>query len=174
MSNKKIFTILLIIILIILLVASFFISDKETSSSSTKSNDTKAILTNAQKEANVISEDEKKEFTNIDLSQYLQMYNSNENNLIFIGRPTCSYCQIAEPIIHKLAKEYDLTIYYLNTDNFTQDDKAAFKESDEYFQNGYGTPMLLVVSNTEIVDIVDGLTDTAHYIDFLKKNNYIK
>ena len=34
--------------------------------------------------------------------------------------------------------------------------------------------MLLVVNNGNINDIVDGLTDTTHYIEFLKKNEIIK
>ena len=46
--------------------------------------------------------------------------------------------------------------------------------SDEFFKEGYGTPILLVVGEGKIIDKVDGLTDSAHYVDFFKRNEFIK
>ena len=75
--------------------------------------------------------------------------------------------------INKIALSY-ININYLNTDEFKDDDQEKLVNSDDTFTNGFGTPLLLVVSNNKIVDSVDGLTDNAHYTEFFKKYGYIK
>lgn len=167
--NKKTLGIIGIIGIIVLIIISCSINpgDKTT-------NDSNNTLENATIEAANIKENEQKEFTEINVDEYLNKYNGNEKTLVLIARPTCHYCQIAEPIIHNLAYKYDLTINYLNTDTFYDDDKQKFMESDEFFENGFGTPMLLIVSEGKINDMVDGVTDTSNYIEFLKRNKFIK
>ena len=169
--NKKIFGIIGVIVLVVLLIVSCSIKPKESNNSN---NNSGSIIENATIEASEIETDEMKEFIDININEYLNMYNGGENSLVLVGRPTCHYCQIAEPILHNIAYKYDINIYYLNTDNFTDEDAENFIKSNEYFNDGFGTPMLLVVSNGKINDIVDGVTDTKHYLEFLKKNEYIQ
>ena len=158
----------------ILIVICCFVGDKEVTKTTSKlTDDVDQILTNAQKESSQVEDDDEKDFESINVDKYLEYYNGSEDKIIFIGRPTCSYCQVAEPIVKKINKDYDLNIYYLNTDDFVDDDEGNFVSSDEFLKDGYGTPMLFIVSNGKIVDKVDGLSDTAHYLDFLKKNNFI-
>ena len=52
------------------------------------------------------------------------------------------------------------------------DDQADLLDSNTYFER-LGTPSLLVVSNEEIVDSVDGLVDTATYTDFFTTYGFI-
>ncbi len=171
---KKLLPVIIIGIVAILIIVCCFVGEKDlTVSKSSTTNDTNQILSNAQTESSNISDEDKKDFENIDIDKYLEFYDGSEEKLVFIGRPTCSYCQIAEPIVKKINKDYNLNIYYLNTDDFVDDDEAKFINSDEFLKNGYGTPMLFVVSNGKIVDKVDGLTDTNHYLEFLKTNNFI-
>lgn len=171
---KKLLPVIGIGIVGILIVICCFVGEKGSTSTTSKlTEDTNQILANAQNESSQVEDEDEKDFENIDIDKYLEYYNGNEEKIIFIGRPTCSYCQIAEPIVKKINKDYDLTIYYLNTDDFVDDDEATFVTSDEFLNDGYGTPMLFIVSNGKIVDKVDGLSDTAHYLDFFKKNNFI-
>ena len=166
--NKKLFWIIGIVVLIVLLIISCSIKlDDETTS------DLYNTLENATKEAANIKTNEQKEFIEISIDEYLNKYNEDKKTLILIARPTCHYCQIAEPILHNIAYKYNLNINYLNTDSFHNDDKQKFMESNEYFKNGFGTPMLLVVSEGKINDMVDGVTDTSNYIEFLKRNRFI-
>lgn len=169
--NKKVFGIIgVILIVLLLLISSSVTKDKETSSS----DDIQTIISNAQEESENVKENEQKEFIDISIDDYLNKYNGEESSLVLIGRPTCHYCQIAEPILHNIAYKYNIDINYLNTDNFQDGDGQKLVESDSFFTNGFGTPLLLVVSNGSINDKQDGLTDTNHYIKFLKKNGYIK
>ena len=175
MDKKKTFIIVGVVLVIILLIAAMSIGEKKGSSTDvTTSNDASTIVANAQKESDAVKDDEKKEFTQIDVDKYLEYYKGEENTLILIARPTCHYCQIAEPIIQNIAYKYDININYLNTDEFKDDDQEKLVNSDDTFANGFGTPLLLVVSNNKIVDSVDGLTDNAHYTEFFKKCGYIK
>lgn len=178
-KNQKTMIIVLIGAFIIILSFSFFVgndnsNNKGNSRTDTElSNDPNLIFENAKKESENVKDSEKNEFKEIDIDTYLEYYQGNENKLILIARPTCSYCQIAEPILKNIAYENNLEINYLNTDNFKDDDEAKLVKSDDFFNEGFGTPLLLVVKDKKIVDKIDGLTDKSHYIEFLKANNFI-
>lgn len=176
MEKKNIFTIIGISLLLILLIVGCFVGGENNTKkiTTTLSNDPQVIYNNAKKESDAITENEQGELTEIKIDTYLEYLAGESKKAILIARPTCRYCQIAEPIIKKIIKDYNVEINYLNTDGFEGDDTARFTASDETFTNGFGTPMLIVVSNGKIIDKVDGLTDTAHYIDFLKSNEIIK
>ena len=151
MNNKKVLGIIAgVVVVIVVILACFVGGEKETSKKPTA-----------------------KELSN-DPEVYLEYYAGSEGKLVLLARPTCSYCKIATPIIQSIMKEYNIEVSYLNTDNFTSDDQAAFVKSNEEFSNGFGTPMLLLVKENKIVDKIDGMTDSAHYIEFFQKNGYIK
>ena len=175
MKKENRFIIILIVVLAIILCAGLFINNDDKKETSTKlTNDADTILSNAQSESSKVKSEDKKEFQEINTNEYMELYKGQNKTIVLIARPTCHYCQIAEPILGKIAKDYDLDIKYLNTDNFSEEEQSTVVNSNEYFKNSWGTPLLLIVNNEEIVDVVDGLTDTAHYIDFLKKNGFIK
>ena len=172
--NKKTLTVLGITVLIILLIISFGISPDKEKKTKKISEDPNVIMENANKESEEFkNSNEQKEFTEINVDTYLEYYSGQENKIILIGRPTCHYCQIAEPIISKLSYDFDIEINYLNTDNFSEEDGKKLLESNEFLKDGFGTPLLLIVSNNEIKDYQDGLTDYAHYKKLIKKNGFI-
>lgn len=176
LGKLKIIGIIVIVMIVLVLASLVGGKSKENTKTPTEglSNDPEVILSNAQKESSAIKEEEKKEFVQIDVAKYLQYYSGSETKIILLARPTCSYCLIATPILQKIMKDYNIEINYLNTDNFTSEDQTAFVKSDESFSNGFGTPVLFIVKDNSIVDKVDGMTDTAHYIEFFKKNGYIE
>ena len=169
MDKKKIGIIGVIILVILLIICCTINTDKEESSNE----DTNSIITKATKEASSVKENETKDFDEINVDEYISKYNGDDKVLVLVGRPTCHYCQIAEPILKNLNYKYNLSINYLNIDNFKDNDGEKFIETNEYFSEGFGTPLLLVISNSNINDVVDGLADTTHYIDFFKKNGFI-
>ena len=145
--------------------------DKQETEAATDAND---IVSTAERESAAIKDSEMDDLEEINVDDYLEMYTDEDDvELVYVARPTCGYCQIAEPIIKKLEKDYDLDINYLNTDEFSEGDQNDFIASDEMFAEGFGTPMLLLVGKNSIVDSVDGLSDTAGYMDFLEANNLL-
>lgn len=162
--------VMIISAIIILLIISFLI---DSNKKDITKYDSENILLNVENDSNNISDWERKELNTIDVNKYLEYYSSDDKKIIFIGRPTCGYSQIVMPIIENISYLYNLDIYYLNTDDILEDDKDKFLSSNDYFNNGLSTPIILIVRNNSIVDIIDGLTDRKHYVDFLKKNNFI-
>lgn len=164
-KSKKIFLGIGIGLLVVgLLVATMFISEKEPNPSNEF--DPNAIIANAQRESAAITESQMKKLEEIDMETYLNYYYGPATLIVFVGRPTCPYCEITKPIISKIAKDYDLVIKYLNTDNLSDDDKAKFVQHNEMFNEGYGTPLLLVIGNGEIKTYAEGLNDTVHFMQF--------
>ena len=171
--NKKYIGIIGIAILIVLLVISSSITaDKD---SKKLLNNEEDIYENAQKESEKITknQEKQKDFIEIGVDKYLEYYNGNEYKIVLFAHPSCEYCEVASPIIHKIAYEYDLDIYYLNIANFTSEDAENLTNSNEFFDDA-GTPSLLVVGDGKLKDTINGLTDYEHYKNFLKKNKFIK
>ncbi len=175
MDKKKILTIVGIVVFVAVVILSIVVNPSESQSAKNElTEDATVIMNNAQSESANIKDSDKGEFNQIDVDTYLMYLNGEEAKLVMVARPTCSYCQIAEPIVQKLIHDYNVEINYLNTDNFEGDDQINFLNSAEAFKEGFGTPMLLLVQKGSLVDTVDGLTDTAHYTDFLQRHGFIK
>lgn len=174
MKNNKILVILgIVLAAILIIICSMVGTDSNNTKTDKVMEDGQTIVTNAQKESEAVKDEEKKEFTQINVDKYLEYYAGEENKIILVARPTCHYCQIAEPILQNISFKYNIEINYLNTDEFSDDDQTKFVNSDDTFKDGFGTPFLLIVSNNKIVSSVNGLTDEDHYISFFKTNGFI-
>lgn len=185
--NKKIVTGIVVAVGVILVCALCYFassavsakagdnySESDNSNSSTTSGSSASDMTSrAQEESANVPDDEQKDFNDIDIDEYLDLYDGSEDSIVLFSRPTCGYCQIAEPILHHIAYQYKLTINHVNTDEMSSDDETTLVESDDYFSDGFGTPLLVVVSNGEIVDMVSGLVDTENYVKFFTKHGFI-
>lgn len=175
MNDKK-FLIIGTIIIIALLIVAVVIAGKGEEKKQNDlpfSNDPETIIANAEKESAAVVDGAKKEFDRIDVAKYLEYYAGDVPTLVLVAREGCHYCQTAEPIIQSIMKENDISINYLDTDEFTEETSQQFQESDAMFEDGFGTPMLLLVGNNSIIDAVDGLTDKAHYVEFFRSNGFI-
>ena len=171
MKNKEIIFVIGIILVSLIIIYTLGKSDNNIKN---ESNEAQSILEKAEHESKKVKEKEQKDFKMINLATYLEYYTSDEDILVLLARPTCHYCQIAEPILKNLAYKYDIEINYLNTDDFTEEDNNNLMASDEFFSSGYGTPILLYIKNNSIIDKVDGLTNSDGYIEFLRTNGFIK
>lgn len=56
-------------------------------------------------------------FTPIVAQEAEQYLKTADEFILFIGRPTCPYCRRFEPKLTQVAKDNDLTVYYLNSEN---------------------------------------------------------
>lgn len=99
---------------------------------------------------------------------------SPTNKLIYIGRPTCSYCQQIDPILTALEDEYGFDHFYLNTDKITakQLDAALVKLGID--KNNYGTPYFVIAKDGKKIDELIGFVYEKGLFDFLQKNSIIE
>ena len=47
-------------------------------------------------------------------------------------------------------------------------------ESNDYFKEGFGTPLMLVVQDGKIVDKIDGLVTKDNYMSFFKEYGFME
>ncbi len=170
---------IVVLILIIVFGASYFTSelqecDNGGSSTTTSSTNNSSNDSSDSSSTSDIPEDEQGELNDIDIDEYLDLKEGSDASIIYIARPTCHYCQEMEPIVRNIVYEYGVEINYLNTDELDDDGQAKLIESDDYFSEGYGTPLLLVVQNDEIVDIQEGLSTKDTTVNFFRDNGFIE
>lgn len=168
---------IVVLILIIVFGASYFTSELqecENGGSTTTTSDTSSSSTDTTSTSSDIPEDEQGDLNEIDIDEYLDLKKGSKASIIYIGRPTCHYCQQMEPIVKNIVYEYGIKVNYLNTDELDDEGQADLIESDDYFSEGYGTPLLLVVKDDEIVDIQEGYTDKDTTVSFLQDNGFIE
>ena len=168
---------IVVLILIIVFGASYFTSElqeyKNGGSTTSSDTDSSTTTTSDTSSSSDIPEDEQGDLTDIDIDDYLDLKEGDKTSIIYIARPTCHYCQQMEPIVRNIVYEYDVEVNYLNTDELDDDGQAKLIKSDDYFSEGYGTPLLLVVKDDEIVDIQEGLSDKDTTVNFFKDNGFI-
>lgn len=171
-TQENIKTGLIVILgLVVVFGGSFFAS--EFSGKAGTYNENTAASSSEEMEPETISEDEQKDLNEIGLDEYLSLKDGEEKSIIFIARPTCHYCQLYEPIMKNMVYLYDLKVNHLNTDELSDEEQNKLIKSDDYFSEGYGTPLTLIVQNGKILDKIEGYTTSENTIQFLKDNGFI-
>lgn len=124
--------------------------------------------------------DQKEElrFEEIGFNEFVTLLNDNNKSIIYIARPGCTFCQRQQPILKGVMNDNNLLIYYLNTDNLTEENmKYIYSlDVDTFGENGkeFGTPTILIVNKGEISEAIVGLTQKDDLVNFFKKHNFIK
>ena len=100
----------------------------------------------------------------VDLNGAIEIFNSNQNQLLFIGRKTCSACQAFIPSLQIAIARDDFYVSYLDLDDIDTSTEAfqEFKSKLDYeytyadttapFGDFIGsTPMIIIVKNNKMV-----------------------
>jgi len=112
--------------------------------------------------------------TAITLDEFVDLYNGDDLVLLYVARPTCSYCTMFHPIVNEVIDEYDVPFYYYDIDTMSGDDMETFIETATYFQDGIGTPTTLLVQDGELVDVLAGYVEKDGLVSFLLENGMIE
>ena len=179
-KRNKIFTIAAIAILLVAIILSCFASNKNGKYNKKPNQNASQTTTGgagtggASAESEAIKDEERKELNNISIDDYLSLLNGEEASIIYIARPTCSHCQVQKPIMENLVFKYEnLKINYLNTDELDNEGIKKLQSSDEFFNEGWGTPTTLIVKGGKIVDSIAGETSGASLVELFKKYGII-
>ena len=168
------------LVLIIVFGASYFTSELQAcdnnGSSSTVTDENDSSNNDSSSGSNTssdIPESEQADLNEIDIDEYLDLKSDSDASIIYIARPTCYYCQQEEPIVKNIVYEYGVTVNYLNTDELDSDGLADLVQSDDYFSEGFGTPILMVVQDDEIVEVLEGLQERDTIVNFFTEHGFI-
>ena len=163
---KKALGITSIVLLVALVIgASVGVSHMDKTKSNNKTTTTESSSDSSQTAL------EQAGFNKVSIDEYLNLIKSSDKQIILIARPTCGYCEKYTPILKQAMEDMNLTINYVNTDNFSSDDWSKFQNSFDYLaSNEWGTPLTLIVQNGEIVDKNNGYVELDAIKEFFTKN----
>lgn len=120
--------------------------------------------------------------TFINYEEYTKLLEKEGKQVITIGQTGCIHCTAVKPVLNTIAKEYNLTINYLNIKEMTQSESTSFQNSlieigydeEEFLSNGnFGTPLTLIIENGKVISYIDGERPTTQFIRAFKKAGII-
>lgn len=112
----------------------------------------------------------------IGYDKYKELYDRNEKFVVVLGQTGCGACSSFKPIINEIAKEKELTIYYVDMLKLEDDGAYKLMDSLSYFKDleSWGTPLTLVIENKEVIASLKGSNTKDTTIKFFEENNLIK
>lgn len=104
--------------------------------------------------------------------KFVEAFNGSDNTLVYIGRPTCGYCNLLTPSLDEMTERYEFDYLYINTDELG----SSFMQKILGHLNltSVGTPYLAIVSNSKVIDTQNGYADYDEIFKFLQENNIIE
>lgn len=121
----------------------------------------------------IISSNEKLLLNYIGIDEYTSLINDGNANVIVVGKSTCSYCVQAKLVLNQVVSKNDVEINYLNYDYLDQEGQTTVFGSFDYFKGEWGTPVMLIVKDNEIVAMLEGYTTYDKYVSFLQGNGVL-
>lgn len=122
------------------------------------------LLTGCNKNSNI------KEIT---LKEFKAKIENKETFALYVGNKNCSHCVSYRPILEKVLKDYDITIYHLDNSKLSEDEYKEFKT----YINISGTPTIAFITDGEeetTLNRIVGETSRENTIERFKTNGYIK
>ena len=109
-------------------------------------------------------------FKNISYKEYEALFEEDQKGLVFVyvGNPTCGYCQKIEPLLGALEIEESIQFNYLNTATMSPDDFNNISKTSKAFEGEWGTPTLVAIINGEEHSNVNGYREINELREFVK------
>ena len=121
--------------------------------------------------------------TFVNFDEYSDLISDGDVHVFVIGQTTCSHCIAIKPALNSVAKDYDLTINYLNLTDMTDSERQGFYDSlielnysdPDYLESGsIGTPLIYVVEDGEITEYFSGERTKSQLVKEFKKIGLIE
>lgn len=127
--------------------------------------------TNANPTGPLALSGEEKELTEINYSTYEEKIANGDNFIVIIERTGCTYCIKYMPLVEETAKELAIPVYYINTDNLSQDEFTSLNNSNSYLKrNQWGTPTTLFMVGDKVIDSIGQYVEKDTFVSFVKEN----
>lgn len=118
---------------------------------------------------------DKSNLTDIDYAEYNKILSNKTKEIIVVAQTGCGACESAKPVLNEIAAEYDFKINWLDIKNLqTETEYNSFISSLTYLkEEEWGTPLMLIVENNNVVAASKGFVGKQTYVDFFKTNGFI-
>lgn len=111
-------------------------------------------------------------YNKLSYAEYQDKIDNDESFVVTISRTTCSHCQTFKPIAEGFAKDHNLPMYYIDTDEMSEDEWTQLETSNTFFKKNsgnWGTPTTLVLAGSECIDSIEGATDEDSLLELYEE-----
>jgi len=108
----------------------------------------------------------------ITYKEYEEKIESQEPFIFIVERTGCSYCEMFMPVAEQFTKDYNIPIYYINTDNITSEEFTSLEKSNTFFKknpSNWGTPTTMILVGSKSIDELAGATEAEGLYEFLSE-----
>ena len=105
--------------------------------------------------------------------EILEKLENKESFIVYVGYDDCQSCKEFKPILNQLIENYDITIYYLPTDDKQTEDQLNEMQYN-YFYRMYWTPTTYIVEDGEVLAIKEQLIEYEELVEWLKEYGKIE
>ena len=124
------------------------------------------FIVSEKQEEKIKKQNENKFFHEITVNNFNELLNSDKRFVLLLGRPGCSHCVAFKPIITNVAKDYEVDVYYLDTDIIeTLDDWDSIWNLVEQ----EGTPTVAVIEKQKLIKSNAGEMTYEELVSFLEE-----
>ena len=114
--------------------------------------------------------------------EYIKKVNSKDLTVAIFGYDACSFCNLYKPVFNKVAKDYNLNIYYFDSDKYDKDEYNKIMDLnftipascttdglDTTMKNGFPKPMTLITKKGKLVGCIKGYVTEDNLVNKLKE-----
>lgn len=116
---------------------------------------------------------DKSNLTELSVSDVIEKINNKESFVLCISQTTCSHCASYKPKLEKISRKYDIELFYIDIDNYRDDEVATFKK---YISFDGGTPVTAFIKDgvePTASNRIFGDSDYDKIVKKLKNNGFI-
>ena len=107
-------------------------------------------------------------------NEVMKKIENEETFILCISRTTCSHCHDFKPKLEAITIKYDLDIYYIDIDLYSEEEQKEFASRLSFDGS---TPTTLFLTNgkeTTTSNRINGDVSTKNIVSKLKKNGFIE
>jgi thiol-disulfide isomerase/thioredoxin len=134
------------------------------------------IFTTLQKNS-IISSEDSLPVNYLSLPSFIDLTEDNAKQVVVLGSAAEVDSNSAQEIIWDIAKENNIKINYLMTNDLSEKEGATFEKTLDFYavdDNPVTTPSMLIIENGQVTNFISDLQDSDTYVNFLKENGIIE
>lgn len=108
-----------------------------------------------------------------EVEKFYTAFKSEKEQVIFIGRETCYYCNLAKPIMEDFNNQYKFNYVYIDTDLINNEQLTQILNTLKVNPDDFGTPYTVIAKNNEVIKDFHGAGSESQILNFLKESNII-
>lgn len=109
----------------------------------------------------------------LNVEEVVEKIDNNESFILCISQTICEHCKSYKPKLKKVAQEYDLQIFYIDVDKYSQDEINEFKKNISFDGSTPVTAFIVEGEESSIASRLFGDVSSDKIVNKLKNFGFI-